>query len=318
MTQHDKPDTGKTIAVIGATGLQGRTVTHHLLADGWRVRAITRSPQGRSATELAAAGAEIVTADMDDPASLRTAFNGAYGVFSVQPTVGSPGTAPDFGADDEVRWGRNVAEAAHVEGVAHFVYSSVAGAGRHADEVLPENLVSKWRIEQRIIDLALPATILRPVSFMENYSAGYHLRDGAVAAGFAAHIPQQLIAVDDVGAFTALAFAHPADWIGTTLDIAGDELTPTEIAAAISTAIGRDLPYVAIPLDEFRKLGDNFAYAYEWLNHRGYRADLAETHRRHPARPADLRTWLDTTGARQISAFLRQGNDQGVSGGDTP
>jgi uncharacterized protein YbjT (DUF2867 family) len=115
---------------------------------------------------------------MEDVASLVAAAEGAYGMFSVQPTVGSPGTAPDFAAEDEVRWGVNVAEAAHAADVRHFVYTSVAGAGRHDSEVLPQNTVSKWRIEQHIARLGLPATILRPVSFMENYTGGYHLHDG--------------------------------------------------------------------------------------------------------------------------------------------
>ncbi|MFI9724131.1 NmrA family NAD(P)-binding protein [Streptomyces sp. NPDC052396] len=131
--------TGKTVVVVGATGPQGRAVTRHLLGSGWEVRALTRDPEGAPAKELASAGAR-----MEDVASLLAAANGAYGMFSVQPTVGSPGTAPDFSAEDEVRWGINVAEAARAAGVEHFVFTSVAGVERHGSEVLPRNLVSKW------------------------------------------------------------------------------------------------------------------------------------------------------------------------------
>src|SRR4051794_28181160 len=112
--------TDKTIAVVGATGLQGRAVTRHLLSSGWQVRALTRDPDGSPARALASAGAQIVRAEMEDIASLIAAAKGAHGMFSVQPTVGSPGTAPSFSADDEVRWGMNVAEAAHATDVAHF------------------------------------------------------------------------------------------------------------------------------------------------------------------------------------------------------
>ncbi|NUT42688.1 MAG: NmrA/HSCARG family protein, partial [Thermoactinospora sp.] len=267
----------KTIVVVGATGLQGRAVTARLLADGRRVRAVTRDPDAPAARTLARAGAELVRAEMDDLASLIAVAEGAYGLFSVQPTVGSPGTPAGFTAEDEVRWGRNVADAAHAAGVRHLVYASLAGAGRHDTEKLPSNTINKWRIEQHITRLGLPATFLRPVSFMENYTGAYHLHDGAVATAFAADVPQQVMAVDDVGAFAALAFAQPGEWIGRAVDLAGDELTPRRIAAAISEAIGRPLPYVRIPIDTIAKAGEDFAFAYTWLNDRGYRADVAFT-----------------------------------------
>ncbi|MEV4473189.1 NmrA/HSCARG family protein [Nonomuraea sp. NPDC049504] len=293
----------KTIVVMGATGLQGRAVTAHLLAGGSQVRAVTRDPGAAAARALARAGAELVRADMDDPASLAVAAEGADGLFSVQPTVGSPGTPAGFSAEDEVRWGRNVADAAHAAGVRHLVYASLAGAGRHDTEKLPGNTISKWRVERHIIRLGLPATFLRPVSFMENYTGAYHLHDGAVATAFAADVPQQVMAVDDVGAFAALAFGRPGEWIGRAVDLAGDELTPRQIAAAISEAIGRPLPYVQIPLEVIARLGADFAYAYTWLNERGYRADVAFTRALHPGL-MDLRTWLRRTGVAQIAAFL--------------
>ncbi|MEV4550833.1 NmrA/HSCARG family protein [Nonomuraea wenchangensis] len=293
----------KTIVVMGATGLQGRAVTAHLLAGGRPVRAVTRDPDAAPARALAEAGAEVVRADMDDLASLVAAAEGAHGLFSVQPTVGSPGTPAGFSAEDEVRWGCNVADATRAAGVRHLVYASLAGAGRHDTEKLPQNTISKWRIEQHITRLGLPATFLRPVSFMENYTGGYHLHDGAVATAFAADTPQQIMAVDDVGAFAALAFARPGEWIGRAVDLAGDELTPRRIAAAISEAIGRPLPYVRIPIEVIAQAGEEFAYAYTWLNERGYRADVAFTRALHPG-VMDLRTWLRRTGAAQIAGFL--------------
>ncbi|MFI8939442.1 NmrA/HSCARG family protein [Streptomyces syringium] len=295
--------TEKTVVVAGATGLQGRAVTHHLLRDGWRVRALTRDPNGPQATALARAGAQVVRARMEDVDSLRSAAEGAWGLFSVQPTVGSPGTAPDFTADDEVRWGVNVAEAAHAAGIGHFVFTSVAEADRHLEEKLPVNLISKWRIERHIAALGLPATILRPVSFMENFTGGYALRNGTLSTGLAPQIPQQIMAVDDVGAVTALAYSRPKEWIGRTVSLAGDALTPVQIAAAIGKALGIPLPYVQIPIDAIRSLSEDFAYANEWLNEQGYRADIPGTREIHPG-AMDFSTWLERTGASQIAAFL--------------
>src|SRR5689334_14343681 len=108
---------GKTIVVTGATGNQGGATTRHLLADGWHVRALVRDDTTPAAAALAAAGAELVRGDLDDPASLEAAVRGAYGVFSVQSA--SP---------DELTQGMNVVDAAKVGGVRHLVYSSVGGA----------------------------------------------------------------------------------------------------------------------------------------------------------------------------------------------
>ncbi|MCC3770952.1 NmrA/HSCARG family protein [Streptomyces sp. UNOC14_S4] len=295
--------TGKTVVVVGATGLQGRAVTRHLLSNGWHVRALSRDPDGAPARDLASAGAQIVRAQMEDVASLTAAADGAYGMFSVQPTVGSPGTAPDFGAEDEVRWGVNVAEAARTAGIEHFVFTSVAEADRHGSERLPRNLVSKWRIEQHIAALGLPATILRPVSFMENFTGAYALRDGTFATALAPEVPLQIMAVDDIGFVTALAFSRPEDWIGRETALAGDELTPVQIAAAIENALGRPLPYARIPIEAIRALNEDFAFANEWLNERGYRADITATRRIHPG-AMNFPTWLERTGAAQIAAFL--------------
>ncbi|MBL7628788.1 NmrA family NAD(P)-binding protein [Frankia sp. CN6] len=288
---------------MGATGLQGRAVTARLLADGWRVRAVTRDPDGAPARALAASGAEIVRAEMGDIDSLVAALRGAYGVFSVQPTVGSVGAAPDFTPADEVRWGGNVAEAARTAGVPFFLYASVAAAGRHETEVLPHAVASKWHIERHVAGLDLPAAVLRPAAFMENYSAGYYLRDGAVVAPFAADVPQQIIAVDDVAALAALAFARPREWIGRTIDVAGDELTPVQITAAISEATGRPLSYAQIPIEAVRQVSADLAYAVAWQNEHGWRADIPTTRQIHPDL-MDFRTWLARTGGAQISGFL--------------
>ena len=80
MAQHD----AQIIAVVGATGLQGGAVTRRLLQDHWPVRALTRSPEGKKARAIAQLGAEVVQADLSDPASLERAFDGVHGVFSVQ------------------------------------------------------------------------------------------------------------------------------------------------------------------------------------------------------------------------------------------
>ncbi|MFD0274091.1 NmrA family NAD(P)-binding protein [Kitasatospora sp. NPDC127111] len=113
----------------------------------------------------------------------------------------------------------------------------------------------------------------------------------------------QIMAVDDVGFVAALAFSRPEDWIGREIALAGDELTPVQIAATIENALGRPLPYARIPIEEIRAFNEDFAYATEWLNERGYRADITATRRIHPG-AMNFPTWLERTGAARIAAFL--------------
>jgi uncharacterized protein YbjT (DUF2867 family) len=65
---------GKLVTVIGSTGAQGGSVAKILLKAGYKVRAVTRKPDGDAAKALAQEGAEVVQADLDDEASLVKAF----------------------------------------------------------------------------------------------------------------------------------------------------------------------------------------------------------------------------------------------------
>ena len=115
-------NTDKTVLVTGATGRQGGAVVRHMLAKGWKLRALTRHCDSCAAKKLADQGVELKQGDLEDPTALERAARGAYGVFSVQ----------DFwavGARREVQQGKNLAEAAKKARVEHFVYSSVGGDG---------------------------------------------------------------------------------------------------------------------------------------------------------------------------------------------
>jgi uncharacterized protein YbjT (DUF2867 family) len=277
----------RVVLVIGATGRQGGAVARHLLRrGGFRVRALTRDPGKAPARELADAGAEIVRGDLDQPETLRPALEGVYGVFSVQNFW-------EAGYDREIRQGVAIAEAARDAGIEHFVYSSVASANRGTG--LP-HFESKWRIEQRIRELGLPYTILRPVFLMENWA---RMRDGIRAGTLSTPLSPgrrlQQIAVDDIGAFAALAFADPGRWLGRELDIAGDEPTMEETAQAFSRVLGREVRYVQVPWDEFaRRAGEEAAKMWRWFEDAGYDADIAALRELHP-------------GLRTLEQHLREG-----------
>lgn len=277
--------TGKIILVMGATGKQGGATARHLLADGWQVRALTRHTTSAAAQALANAGAEVVAGDMDDRDSLDAAMQGVYGVFSVQASV------------DEVRQGKNVADAASAAGIRHFVYSSVQSA---EDLARVGGDGNKWEIEQYIRALGLPATILRPPLFMENFidphmSQSYGLPSGKFAIAFQPDVTMGLIAVDDIGAFAALAFEHPAEYLGQTIEIAGDALTPPQVAAALSRATGRAISYVQIPIETLRQQNLKIARTFDFLNEAGYTTDISALRRQHRGL-MDFDAWLKKEG----------------------
>lgn len=256
----------RTIVVTGATGQQGGATARHLLADGWPIRIFVRDPSKPAAEELAAAGAEVVIGDMLDPDSLRRAFEGAYGVFSVQTWRG-PG-----GVEAEKQEGFNVAEAAAQAGVAHLVYTSVGGADC---ETGLAHFESKREIELRIAALGVPATILRPSFFMDNFrSQAAGIRAGKLVQGVKPETRLQMIAVDDIGAFAALAFRAPDEWIDRTIELAGDELTMVEVAAIFSARLGHEVAYA--PEHEDRPGGgDEARKMAAWFDDHGYYADIA-------------------------------------------
>ena len=111
----------RVVLVTGATGSQGGAVARELLAKGWKVRALTRKPDSDGAKALAKLGAEVVTGDLDDAASLQRALTGAWGVWAVQNTW-------EAGVEKEEDQGKRLAKLAREVGVRHFVYSSVGSA----------------------------------------------------------------------------------------------------------------------------------------------------------------------------------------------
>ncbi|MEP7287787.1 MAG: NmrA family NAD(P)-binding protein [Chloroflexota bacterium] len=100
-----------------------------------------------------------------------------------------------------------------------------------------------------------------------------------------------LIAVDNIGAFATLAFEHPAEYIGKTIEIAGDALTPLQIAAALSRVTGRTIPYIQIPVETIRQQNMEIAHALDFLNEVGYTTDIAALRQQYPSL-IDLDTWL--------------------------
>lgn len=266
----------KLIAVTGATGQQGGAVARKLLADGWQVRALTRDVNKPAAQELKALGAELFAGDLDNRAELDAAFKGVYGVFSVQNFW-----LPNVGFDGEVKQGKLVADAAKAAGVQHLVYSSVGSAHRGMGQ---KHFESKWIIEQYIQKLGVPYTILRPVAFMDNYnwSRAYILSGTFSGNGTRPDKATQIIAVEDIGVFAALAFANLKEYLSKTLELAGDELTEPQLAEMFTKVIGRPVTLTAPTGGWGNASEEEMKAAYEFFNGEAYNADIAALRKLHP------------------------------------
>ena len=280
----------RTILVTGATGRQGGAVFRHLHRK-FPMRVLVRDLEKREALELAGPGVELVQGDQEDPGSLKRAVDGVYGTYSVQ-------TSKDNEA--EVRQGRNVIDAATAESIRHLVYSSVACADQKTG--IP-HFETKGRIEEHIHATGIKHTILRPVFFMENWlNWKDQILNGRLELPLRPETRLQMIAVDDIGAFAALAFEHPGKWMDRSFDIAGDELSMAQLAEAFSRMVGREVRYVQLPWDDFKKRTDpDRLKMFQWFDNVGFDVDISAVRAELPQLHSFER-WLQTTWRAQVPA----------------
>jgi uncharacterized protein YbjT (DUF2867 family) len=274
----------RRILVLGATGQQGGAVARHLRADGWEVRALVRDLNKDSAQDLKRQGVEIVQGDLNHLASLRTTMEGVYGVFSALSST-------EAGVEVEERQGKAVADVAKEAGVSHFVYSSVGGAERESG--IP-HFESKWHVENYLHEHDLPVTILRPAFFIDNFRSIVSEEADQTLSIKMALRPEtvlQMIAVDDIGAFAALAFEQKTTFLGKAIELAGDELTPVQITEVFQRVLGKPTRFTEVPVEQLRRVNPEMGSMFAWFNESGYQADIAALRQLYPSLKT-LEAWL--------------------------
>ncbi len=266
-SQHAGEQTGKLVLVTGVTGRQGGAVARALMDNGVRVRGMTRKHSSDRAAAMASLGVELIQGDFDDSISLDTAMKSVSGVFVVTNFW-------EHDYDGEVRHGRNVVDAANRADVSHLVFTSVANADQQTG--IP-NFDSKYEIERYIHETGVPYTILRPVSFMENWEYQREkIAAGKISSPFSESTRLQQISVRDIGRFAALAFSNPESWLGRSLDIAGDEYTVKEVVDVFSQVTGNPVAFEKLSWDTYQKVaGEEMTIMDRWIDGTGYSADIA-------------------------------------------
>jgi uncharacterized protein YbjT (DUF2867 family) len=258
----------KTIAVMGATGAQGGGLVRAILRDktgGFAARAVTRNPASEKAQALAAAGAEVVAADVSDEASLERAFAGAYGAFCVTFFW------EHFSPEQELADATALARAAKQAGVRHVIWSTLENTRKWvplSDNRMP-TLKGKYKVphfdakgeaDDVFRKLGLPTTFLLTSFYWENFiffgSGPKRGPDGKLALTFPMDdkkLPG--IATEDIGKVAYAIFKRGQEYIGKTIAIAGEHLTGEEMAAALTRALGEEVRYNAVTPETYRGFG---------------------------------------------------------------
>jgi NAD(P)H dehydrogenase (quinone) len=227
-----------TILVTAASGHLGRLAIDALLARGVEpgdIRAGARAPSALA--DLAERGVEVVHADYDQPASLASAFAGAEKLLLISGSE----------VGQRARQHQNAIDAAVAADVQQVVYTSVSRATTSDLVLAPEHKAT----EEALTASGLPTTILRNNWYNDNHLG---LIDQVRASGeLVASVGEGRIASASRADFAeAAAVVLTTDGhIGQVYELSGDVAwTYHDLAAALSTAAGREVVYRSLDTDE--------------------------------------------------------------------
>ena len=260
--------TKKIITIFGATGAQGGGLAHAILNDPgseFSVRAVTRDAGSDKAKALAALGAEIVTADIDDKESMQRALEGAYGAYFVTFFWAH------FSAEKETAEAKAMAEAAKAAGIQHAIWSTLEDVRQFVplnDSSMP-TLHGKYKVphfdgkgeaDHFFTESGVPTTFLLASFYWDNliyFGAGpKKTPDGNYA--FTLPIGDKKmagIAAEDIGKCAYGIFKKGLSMAGKRVGISGEHLTGTEMAEGMSKALNQPVFYNEVTPDQYRAFG---------------------------------------------------------------
>lgn len=237
-------DTSRKVLVYGATGLQANPVVWKLLQQGHTPYVLTRHAERAAAMQ--AAGAQIVTGDMADLASLEAASVGMDAVALLIPFfLENPMIAPTLG--------KNAIDAAKAAGVKLIVWNT-------SGPVLPVRTGNpgadvRLEIADYLRESGVPHIIIAPTGYMENLLGPWTAPNVAAESQLTYPNTDETrigwIAAEDVGALVAAAIERP-ELAGSMFNVSGlENLDGRELAERFTQALGRPIRYVAMEPEEF-------------------------------------------------------------------
>ncbi len=258
----------KIITVFGATGAQGGGLARAICSDPgseYSVRAVTRDTGSDKAKALAAMGAEVVYGDLGDPASVHKALEGAYGAFFVTFFWAH------FSPEQEKKEAALFATAAKEAGIEHAIWSTLEDTREWVplhDNRMP-TLMEKYKVphfdakgesNKQFTEAGVPTTFLHASFYWDNFiffGAGPKRgNDGKLALTLPiGNAKMAGISSDDIGKCAYGIFKEGAAFIGKSVGVAGEHLTGTEMADAMSKALGEPVVYNKVPAQVYRGFG---------------------------------------------------------------
>ena len=261
-------DAKKIITVFGATGAQGGGLVRAIATDPgseFSVRAVTRDVNSDKAKALAALGAEVVHGDLEDAASVGKALEGAYGAYFVTFYWAH------FSPENEKTEAAMFAKVAKKAGIKHAIWSTLEDTRELVpldDDRMP-TLMGKYKVphfdakgesNKQFIDAGVPTTFLYASFFWDNFinsgSGPKRDEDGKLYLTLPIGDAKMAgIAAEDIGKCAYGIFKAGQKFIGKKVGIAGGHLTGTQMANALSKALGEPVIYHKIPAATYRSFG---------------------------------------------------------------
>jgi uncharacterized protein YbjT (DUF2867 family) len=260
--------TKKIITVFGATGAQGGGLVRAILNDKnseFAVRAATRDINSDKAKELAALGAEVIAADVDDAASVDKALEGAYGAYFVTFFWNH------FSPEKELEQAQTFASAAKKAGLKHAIWSTLEDVREFVplhDDKMPTirekykvpHFDAKGEADKFFTEAGVPTTFLYPSFYWENFiyfgSGPKKGADGKLQLTLPIGDSKMGgIAAEDIGKSAYGIFKKGKEFIGKKVGLAGGQLTGEEMASELSKALGQPVTYNKIPASVYRSFG---------------------------------------------------------------
>lgn len=285
----------KTIAIMGATGLQGGATVrafHALRESGnadFQVRAITRDPNSEKAKVIEPLVDEVVKADANDEASMVEAFKDCHGAYIVTNFW------EDMDAKHEMAMLRVLKEAAKKAGVKHVVLSTLEDTRSFVNEA--ENK-STWKFPSGYKELGmyvphfdgkgevtkeyeneLPVTKFYTSFYYENFiNFGMGPACQSETDPYAITFPlsdakMPVVAVSDIGK-AACAIFQDESLIGKSVGVQSDIMSGKEMADVFTKVCGQSVQYNAVPVDVYASFG--FPGAEDLANMFRYKVENAK------------------------------------------
>jgi uncharacterized protein YbjT (DUF2867 family) len=231
-----------TYAVAGVTGKTGRVVADTLLDAGKPVRVIVRDRE--KAAPFAARGAEVAVADLGDAAALTRALEGTRAAYLLVPTEYGP--APGYVRRTKQIIDSIVAAVADAK-PGHTVVLSSIGANMTSGTGPIQYLHG---LEQALRRRAsTPVTALRAGYFLENFGQAVPgLVEGVMHTFLPAGLALPTTATADVGRHAAALVLEAPPRAFRTIEVARDDVTPGDVAAAFGALLGRPIAVATAPL----------------------------------------------------------------------